>query len=135
MSLNAYRSAMRIAETPRAAEHRLMREITGELAAAIDQGASGAALMPALHRNREMWGVFSAACAAPGNALPAELRAGIIALGQWVDRHSSAVMQGRESAADLIEVNRTMIEALDPGHRGQRGQPGSAPQASSSTSQ
>lgn len=77
----------------------------------------------------------SGTCAAPGNALPAELRAGIIALGQWVDRHSSAVMQGRESAADLIEVNRTMIEALDPGHRGQPGQPGSAPQASSSTSQ
>ena len=112
MSLDAYRRVRRIAESPRAAEYRLMSEITGEMIGARDAGLTGVQLMPALHRNREVWSTFSALCGAPGNKLPDSLRASIISIALWVERHTSEVVTGRDSIDDLIAVNRSVIEGL-----------------------
>lgn len=112
MSLNAYQRARSIVETPRMLERRLMSEITGEMMNLRDSGVTGAALASTLHRNREAWGTFSAACAAPGNGLPDGLRAGIISLALWVDRFTSDVVAGRDSIDELIDVNRSIIEGL-----------------------
>ena len=112
MSLHAYQRARTVAEDPRAAEHRLVSQITGEMLHARDAGLAGAALMPVLHRNREMWSLFGAACGAPGNGLPDALRASIVSIGLWVDRFTSEVVAGRESIEDLIAVNRSVAEGL-----------------------
>jgi flagellar protein FlaF len=112
MSLNAYRSAISRAEHPRATEHRLLGQITGEMMAAKSAGHSGAALMPALHRNREVWTAFASDCGARGNGLPDGLRAGIISLALWVERYTSQVIAGRESIDELIDLNRTLMEGL-----------------------
>ena len=113
MPLSAYQTARSRAETPRSTEHRLLSEITGEMMTAQAGGASGAALMPALHRNREMWTAFATDCGAQGNGLPPELRAQIISLGLWVDRFTSDVIAGRETPVELIALNRTIMEGLD----------------------
>jgi flagellar protein FlaF len=115
MSLAAYQRTRAIAETPREAEYRLMSQITGEMIQARDTGLKGVALMPTLGRNREAWNAFSSACGAPGNQLPDTLRASIISLALWVDRHTSDVVTGRDSIDELIEVNRTIIEGLHEG--------------------
>jgi flagellar protein FlaF len=112
MTINAYQAARSRAETPRAAELRLMREITGEMLTAHEGGLKGALLMPPLYRNREMWTAFMTDCGARGNNLPVELRAKIISLGLWVDRFTSDVVAGRESIMELIQVNRTIMEGL-----------------------
>jgi flagellar protein FlaF len=112
MTINAYQAARSRAETPRAAELRLMREITGEMLTAHEAGLKGALLMPSLYRNREMWTAFITDCGARGNTLPVELRAKIISLGLWVDRFTSDVVAGRESIMELIQVNRTIMEGL-----------------------
>lgn len=112
MSLATYQRVRAIAETPRATEYRLVGEITGELLAAWDRGLRGPLLMPALHRNREMWSTFSAACGAPGNGLPEALRASIISLALWVDRFTSDVVAGQEEIGPLVEVNRSVLEGL-----------------------
>lgn len=112
MSLSAYQSVQRFAEVPRTTEHRLMGQITGEMIAARDVGHTGAALASALHRNREMWHVFSTDCASSGNGLPDQLRAGIISLALWVDRYTTDVIAGREKIDDLIDVNRSIMEGL-----------------------
>jgi len=108
----AYRNAQSFAERPRAVEHRLMTEITSEMISARDSGSGTAALMPALHRNREVWSVLSAVCGATGNRLPAPLRASMISLSIWVDRFTSEVVAGREPIDALIDVNRAIIEGL-----------------------
>ncbi|OAN57268.1 flagellar biosynthesis regulator FlaF [Sphingomonas sp. TDK1] len=118
MTINAYQAARSRAETPRSAELRLMREITGEMMNAHEAGLKGALLMPSLYRNREMWSVFSTDCGTPGNGLPNELRAQIISLSLWVDRFTSHVVAGRESILELIEVNRTVMEGLGFQDRG-----------------
>lgn len=112
MSLDVYRRVRSIAETPRAAEYRLMSEITGQMIQARDAGLTGAALAPALHRNREVWNVFSASCGASGNKLPAQLRASIISIALWVERFTTEVVTGRDSIDELITVNRAVIEGL-----------------------
>lgn len=116
MSLDAYRNAQSRSEHPRSTEHRLMVEITGELMSARAAGLSGGALMPALHRNREMWSTFATDCGARGNGLPESLRAQIISLALWVDRLTSEVVVGREPISELIDLNRTIMEGL----RGER---------------
>ncbi len=112
MSLNAYHRARTIVETPRQAERRLMIEITGEMVQARDAGYVRGALMPVLHRNREVWRTFGAVCGTVGNALPNGLRASIVSLSLWVDHFTSDVVAGRESIDDLIDVNRDIIEGL-----------------------
>lgn len=114
MSLDAYQRARTLAENPRATEHRLISEISRAMLEAWEKGLRGPALMPPLHRNREMWSTFAATCGAGGNSLSPEVRAGIISLSLWVDRHTSQVMAGRESIEPLVEVNRAMIEGLSP---------------------
>jgi flagellar protein FlaF len=118
MSLNAYKRARNIAEQPRMTERRLVSEITGEMINAREAGHSGGALMPTLHRNRQLWGTFSAVCSADDNALPDQLRASIISLALWVNRHTSEVISGRGSIDALIDVNRSMIEGLSGSNRG-----------------
>lgn len=114
MSLNAYERVRTLTEHPRATEQRLIGEISRAMMTAWEQGHRGATLMSPLHRNREMWSVFASTCGAAGNGLSSEVRAAIISLSLWVDRHTSAVMAGRESIEPLIEVNRAMIDGLSP---------------------
>jgi flagellar protein FlaF len=115
MSLSAYQRVRTISELPRNTEFRLVSQITGEMIAARDAGLKASDLLATLHRNREMWGTFASACGAPGNALPDELRAGIISLALWVDRFTSEVVTGREDIDGLIGVNRQLLEGLAPG--------------------
>jgi flagellar protein FlaF len=89
-----------------------MSEITGEMIAAQDAGLKGAMLMPSLYRNRQMWSTFVTDCGAKGNGLPFSLRAQIISLGLWVDRFTSDVIAGRDSIAELITLNRTIMDGL-----------------------
>lgn len=114
MSLAAYQRTRTIAESPRNTEFRLVSQVTGEMIAARDAGLKGTSLMSALHRNREMWSAFASACGSPGNALPDELRAGIISLALWVDRFTSDVVTDREPIDELIGVNRLLLEGLAP---------------------
>lgn len=112
MSLVSYRKVQAAACTPRSHERRLVAEITGEMIACWAAGQRGAQLMPVLHRNREMWTVFSSACGAQGNELPAEVRASIISLALWVDRFTSAVIARQKEITALVEVNQDMLEGL-----------------------
>lgn len=116
MTLHAYQAALSRAETPRDTEYRLIREITGEMMEAERNGLKGALLIDSLHRNREMWSAFATDCGAKGNGLPPQLRAQIVSIALWVERHTSAVMAGREKIADLISVNRTIMEGLRGEH-------------------
>lgn len=115
MSLSAYQRARTLVETPRTTEQRLIRDVTAALMEARDLGYSGGRLMDALHWNREMWDTFASACGAPGNGLPDTLRASIISIALWVNRHASEVMKGRETLEPLIEVNRSLLEGLGEG--------------------
>ena len=115
MSLQAYKQAAQRAESPREAEYRLFGEVTRALmrAAELDR-AQIAERMDALHWNRQLWNALATECSDADNTLPVALRAQIISLSLFVNRHTSAIMQGSETFDELIEVNRIVTQGLAP---------------------
>lgn len=110
--LDAYRRVQSLSATPRATEYRLISGVTQQLIEAKEQGWQGAELMPPLHQNRKIWSMLAILCGSPGNKLPTDLRASIISLSLWVDRHTSDVMRQRDSIDALISVNCAIMEGL-----------------------
>lgn len=115
MSIQAYQRAAQKTESPRQTEYRAF--------AAATRGLMDAASLPrteiaqraeALAKNRQLWSLLAADCAAEGNELPRALRAQIISLSMFVDRHSRAVMREGAAFEVLIEINRMMMQGLSP---------------------
>src|ERR1700741_4822974 len=115
MSLQAYQQAAARAETPRDLEYRLFGQVTrGLMVAAAMDPADITGRMDALDWNRRLWSVLAADCASDGNQLPAQLRAGIVSLSLWVNRHTSAIMRNEAGFQPLIDVNKTVMQGLEP---------------------
>src|SRR5579862_3034452 len=113
MSLQAYQKVAEQAEAPRQVEYRLFGLVTRALIEAAETDAKDVAKrIRALHWNRRLWSTLADDCAIEGNALPVDARAQIISLSLWVNRHTSAVMQGKEPIEPLIEVNRMIMQGL-----------------------
>ncbi|MFM8820786.1 MAG: flagellar biosynthesis regulator FlaF [Phenylobacterium sp.] len=113
MSLRAYQQAATRAETPRETEFRLFSQVTLALveASRLDpKDISGR--ISALDSNRRLWSVLAIDCGHADNQLPKELRAGIISLSIWVNKHTSEVVRGQEDIQDLIDVNRMIMQGL-----------------------
>jgi flagellar biosynthesis activator protein FlaF len=115
MSIQAYQNAARKTETPRQTEYRAF--------AAATRGLIDASSLPetevgrraeALATNRRLWSLLASDCSAEGNSLPQSLRAQIISLSIFVDRHSSAIMRQGASFDVLIDINRSIMQGLQP---------------------
>jgi flagellar protein FlaF len=116
MSLQAYAAAATRAETPRDLEYRLFGQVTRALVQASKSDERDLATrIDALDWNRRLWSALAADCGDSANVLPQAVRAQIISLSLFVNRHSSLVMRGEESFEDLIDINRMMMQGLAPG--------------------
>ena len=115
MSLQAYHQAATRSESPRETEYRLLAQVTLALMEAAKADPSDLPRrLDALDWNRRVWTVLADDCANPANLLPAPLRASIISLGLWVGRHTGAVIRREEEIEPLIEVNRLIMQGLQP---------------------
>lgn len=117
MSIQAYQRAAQRAEDPRSAEYRLLGQVTRAL---MDLGPLDptklAERADVLDWNRKVWSVFATDCAAEGNGLSQELRAGIISLSLFVNKHTSQVLRGKGDVDVLIDINRQVMQGLSAGH-------------------
>ncbi|MCG8440754.1 MAG: flagellar biosynthesis regulator FlaF [Caulobacterales bacterium] len=115
MSLQAYQKAAARAENPRQTEYRLLGQVTRAL---IDAQAAGRfelkTLSSALEWNRKVWSTFAADCSAAENELPEALRASIISLSIFVVKYTSQVLREGAELDPLIDINRTIMQGLDP---------------------
>ena len=113
MSLLAYTAAATRTESPRDLEYRLFGQVTRALVHASTVDPSDLATrIDALDWNRRLWSTLATDCSDPKNVLGQSLRAQIISLSLFVNRHSSAVMRGEEDFQDLIDINRMMMQGL-----------------------
>lgn len=113
MSLQAYQRTAARTENPREAEYRLFAQVTRALTeAAVLPESDLAGRIDALDWNRRVWSALGTDCSAPGNALPAPLRASFISLSIWVGKHTSAVMRREEEIEPLIDINRMIMQGL-----------------------
>lgn len=110
MSLQAYQTAQRVTENPRMTEYRLFAQVTKALLDAREGGTAERAR--AIDWNRRLWLALQSDCATDANALPVDLRAGIISLAIWVDKHSRQALRREADLQPLIDVNRSIMEGL-----------------------
>lgn len=111
--LQAYKQATARSETPREMEYRLFGQVTRALmhAATVDK-ADIATRIDALDWNRRLWSTLAADCSDPGNAMAKPMRAQIISLSLFINKHSSAVMRGDDTFDVLIDINRSVMQGL-----------------------
>jgi flagellar protein FlaF len=113
MAVTAYQQATARSENPREAEYRLFGQVTRALMAAEQGGDDDVAeRVRALDWNRRLWSTLATDCADSANGLPQPVRAQIISLSLWVNRHTSAVIRRQEDIGPLVDVNRIIMQGL-----------------------
>ena len=113
MSLQAYKTAAARAESPREMEDRLFGQVTRALvhASTVDR-ADIQTRIDALDWNRRLWSALATDCSDPDNALANPLRAQIISISLFVNKHSSEIMRGDEDFEPLIDINKMVMQGL-----------------------
>jgi flagellar protein FlaF len=90
-----------------------MGEVTRALMeAAVADPKDFATRIDALDWNRRVWAALANDCSMPTNTLPPAVRAQIVSLSLWVNRHTSAVMRREEQIEPLIDINRVIMQGL-----------------------
>jgi len=110
----AYKQTITETEEPREIERKVFLQIIGELerASKEDQFPPSNFALDALSRNQKLWGELMFDCAYKDNPLPDQLKAGIISLALFVDRHTPHVISGEKTIEPLLEINRNIIRGL-----------------------
>ncbi len=111
MAANPYANAIETTESPREREYRLLARANRMMSETEGKDDLGA-LYRAVLFNRQIWNTFLIDLTDPNNQLPKELKGALISIGIWVEKFSDKVCDGDESVADLIEVNRSIMEGL-----------------------
>jgi flagellar protein FlaF len=108
MTLSRYQTTLSRSQSPREVEIRAFAHVNALLANAT----SGPARVAALHTNHKLWSILLADIAAPGNALPRELRGRLASLAIWAQRESLRLMENQAPLDGLMAVNRDMADGL-----------------------
>jgi len=108
----AYGKIQNVTESPRSTERRLLSQVTAALIEAGKDFRNVQKLYDAILWNKRVWDTFAYECAAEDNQLPKEIRAGLISLAIWVNKETTAVMDGQKDLEPLISVNKSIIEGL-----------------------
>lgn len=123
MSISAYKRTMRDTQSPREIERQIISRITATLATyaqTYDTAETASArlailsggLQTGLIENIRLWSALKADLGREDNELPAELRAQLISLALFVERHTNQVLRGEGRVEALLAVNRSIIEGL-----------------------
>jgi len=122
MSYQAYQRTSARAEDPRSTEYRLLGQVTRALMEVREIAPREIRKRAeALDWNRRVWTAFAADCASPDNGLPETLRASIISLSIFISKETSTAMRGDGDIDTLIDLNRTVMQGLEPGAQAEAG--------------
>lgn len=97
---------------PRKAEFIVFDQVTRELTAQKEKGREDPEFRRALDDNRRLWHALEEDLASPSNQLPDPLKAQIISVAIWVERHSKLAEQGEAEIDPLIQVNESIMKGL-----------------------
>ena len=112
-----YQTAQRTATGPIQMEADIMGRITREIEAYKAKG--GPDFVKALYRNVQLWNALSADLLSEDNQLPEQVKASLISLSIFVERHTEKVVAKEATVDALIDVNRSIIAGLFEAHKRQ----------------
>lgn len=108
LARDAYGSSNSAIRTPRSDEYTAFSRITAAMKKAETFGETAEALT----NNRRLWTTLAADLAGDGNGLPRELRADLLSLAAFTDRHTSKVLRREAGIEVLIDLNTTIMAGL-----------------------
>ena len=111
MSIAGYQTAQGT-EDPRKTEYRLFAQVTRALMNVEESDSLDADFREAIEWNRRMWNALEIDLASDANSLPDALKAQLISVAMWVERHSAMALRGEGEVDPLITVNRSVMEGL-----------------------
>ncbi|MFV0384687.1 flagellar biosynthesis regulator FlaF [Paracoccus sp. (in: a-proteobacteria)] len=105
-----YSYGARALRSDRDTEYDVFSRVTRMMRQAGPMG--GADEILAVHKNTELWTILAADLAETGNALPDEVKAGLLSLANFSIRHGRAVMSGKATIQPLIDINLSVMKGL-----------------------
>lgn len=110
MARRGYAQSQKEVATETELELKIFTEITGRLAASDPATTDGyVALAQAVNDNARLWNLLFLDMTNEENALPLELRNGLIYLAEFTRLHTMKVLQGDAGPEILIEINKSII--------------------------
>ena len=97
---------------PREVEYRLFQQITRALMSAGAADRNSPEFLQAIENNRRLWDTLRSDLESETNWLAKDLKAKLISLALWVNRHSDMVVESKAEVGPLIAVNQTIMEGL-----------------------
>jgi flagellar biosynthesis activator protein FlaF len=95
-------------------ERQALEHTLEVLVRAEQNGPRSSAAIEAIYVTRTLWSVLIEDLANPENALPEELRAGLISIGLWVMRETDAIRTGKaNSFRGIIDVTTMIRDGLE----------------------
>ncbi|MEM9749663.1 MAG: flagellar biosynthesis regulator FlaF [Pseudomonadota bacterium] len=114
---SAYSQTIRETESPRRMERRVFAQVTADLRKYADEQDTLPNELLAdtapLVRNQQLWRHLMNDVVDEKNPLPKALKAKIISLRLFVDRHTAGVLSGSCSVDALINLNNSVMHGLD----------------------
>ena len=106
------KAAVALQSDPRGTEYQVFDRVTKALSSSKDKALDDKDYLEALDTNRRLWQALEVDVSSTENVLPDELKAKIISLAIWVDKHSAKVTRGEAKLQPLITVNQAIMEGL-----------------------
>lgn len=117
MGIAAYKETMKATSDPKEIEHKVLQRITSRLEEYKDNKGFmdiNNDMRDALWENQQLWNALLIDLVSPENKFPKELRAQMISLAHFVDKHTAEILKGKETPSLLIEINRSIMAGIKP---------------------
>ncbi len=113
-SPNPYSSVPTVNADPRQVEAWALTETALRMRASQREPVDETAILQAVRLNWRLWTIFQASLLEPDCLLPTELRAGILGLSNFVDRHTAGIIADPQPGKldVLIKINRELAGGL-----------------------
>lgn len=112
MGIKSYEQVERQIEDPKVSEAKVMLTVTKGLERHAEEGRYSEQLKYYLVKNQQMWVRMRNDVASEDNKLPTRVKAQLLSLALWVERHTAVVLTGQGEVSDLIDVNRSISDGL-----------------------
>jgi flagellar biosynthesis activator protein FlaF len=110
----AYGSTQKLGAEARQTEARALLEAARRMSEAQDRPDDREEYRAALRLNWRLWTIIQSDIVSDENALPAEIKANIMSLSVFIDKHTVGALAGPDVAKMnvLIEINRNIASGL-----------------------
>ncbi|MGB7317134.1 MAG: flagellar biosynthesis regulator FlaF [Planktotalea sp.] len=123
MSVAAYKRTISHTEAPRQIERRILAQVTSKLEQQFEafDGTDkkmerlqilSDGLRHVLWENQRVWMTFKMDLMEKENELSPNLRASLVSLAVWVEKHTQNVLSGSKNVKPLVDINRSIIDGL-----------------------